>query len=134
MSKNNSEKQRSGYEKLLQGNRDWVKNELGKDPEYFTKLAAGQDPEVLWIGCSDSRVPANEVTNTRPGQVFVHRNIANVCVHSDMNMLSVLQYAVEVLGVGFVLVATGVNRIRNQRYRPADVLLKTFGQKMIALA
>ncbi|HEY0770042.1 MAG TPA: carbonic anhydrase, partial [Sphingobacteriaceae bacterium] len=83
-------KLRRSYEQLLQGNRDWVKQETAKDPDYFSRLAAGQNPDVLWIGCSDSRVPANQVTNTKAGQVFVHRNIANVCVHSDMNMLSVL--------------------------------------------
>jgi carbonic anhydrase len=105
MSIERSEKQKRGYEELLQGNRDWVKNETEKDPEYFDKLAAGQEPDVLWIGCSDSRVPANEVTNTKPGQVFVHRNIANVCVHSDMNMLSVLDYAVNVLKVKHVIVS-----------------------------
>lgn len=105
MSAENSEKQKRAYEELLQGNRDWIKRETEKDPDYFNKLASGQDPDVLWIGCSDSRVPANEVTNTKPGQVFVHRNIANMCVHSDMNMLSVLDYAVNVLKVKHVIVA-----------------------------
>lgn len=105
MSKCLIEKQKRGYEELLQGNRDWVQTETDRDPDYFKKLAAGQEPDVLWIGCSDSRVPANEVTNTRPGQVFVHRNIANVCVHSDMNMLSVLDYAVNVLKVKHVIVS-----------------------------
>ena len=100
-----SEKQKRTYQDLLKGNRDWVKAETEKDPSFFDKLAAGQEPDVLWIGCSDSRVPANEVTNTRPGQVFVHRNIANVCVHSDMNMLSVLDYAVNVLKVKHVIVS-----------------------------
>ena len=93
------------YDELLQGNRIWVQSQLDQDPEYFTKLAAGQDPDVLWIGCSDSRVPANQVTNTKPGEIFVHRNIANVCAHSDMNMLSVLDYAVNVLTVKHVIVA-----------------------------
>jgi carbonic anhydrase len=102
--KQKEERTRS-YQELLQGNRDWVESELEKDPDYFKKLAAGQEPDVLWIGCSDSRVPANEVTKTKPGQVFVHRNIANVCVHSDMNMLSVLDYAVNVLKVKHVIVA-----------------------------
>ena len=105
ISEENSEKQKRAYEELLQGNRDWVKKETDKDPDYFNKLAAGQEPDVLWIGCSDSRVPANEVTNTKPGQVFVHRNIANMCVHSDMNMLSVLDYAVNVLKVKHVIVS-----------------------------
>jgi carbonic anhydrase len=93
------------YESLLQGNREFVEGQLKEDPDFFKKLAAGQHPEVLWIGCSDSRVPANQLTNTKPGEVFVHRNIANVCVHTDMNMLSVLDYAVNVLKVKHVIVA-----------------------------
>lgn len=97
--------QRSSYNALLKGNSDWVAKRIGEDPAYFENLAKGQSPEVLWIGCSDSRVPANEVTGTRPGEVFVHRNIANLCVHSDMNMLSVLDYAVNVLKVKHVIVA-----------------------------
>jgi carbonic anhydrase len=97
------------YEELLQGNKDWVANQLAADPDFFTKLAKGQNPDVLWIGCSDSRVPANEVTNSKPGEVFVHRNIANMCVHSDMNMLSVLDYAVNVLKVKHVIVAGHYN-------------------------
>jgi carbonic anhydrase len=74
------------------------------DPEYFDKLANGQNPPVLWIGCADSRVPANQITGTRPGEVFVHRNIANMVIHTDMNMLSVLDYAVNVLKVKHVIV------------------------------
>lgn len=97
--------QRSSYEKLLQGNAKWVERRMSEDPKYFTELAKGQHPEVLWIGCSDSRVPTDEVTGTKPGEVFVHRNIANVCVHSDMNMLSVLDYAVNVLKVKHIIVA-----------------------------
>lgn len=93
------------YEQLLQNNRDWVKEQTDREPDFFTKLAEGQSPEILWIGCSDSRVPANQITNTKPGEVFVHRNIANVCAHSDMNMLSVLDYAVNVLKVKHVIVA-----------------------------
>ncbi|WP_256012937.1 carbonic anhydrase [Desertivirga xinjiangensis] len=93
------------YQQLLEGNRTFVAEQLSTDPDYFTTLASGQKPEVLWIGCSDSRVPANQVTNTKPGEVFVHRNIANVCVHSDMNMLSVLDYSVNVLKVKHVIVA-----------------------------
>ncbi|MFD2147877.1 carbonate dehydratase [Mucilaginibacter antarcticus] len=90
---------------MLSGNREWVDSKLKEDPEYFKTLAKGQSPEVLWIGCADSRVPANQVTGTNPGEVFVHRNIANVCVHTDMNMLSVLDYAVNVLKVKHVIVA-----------------------------
>ena len=97
--------QMQSYKQLLEGNKTFVEESLLSDPEYFNKLASGQHPEVLWIGCSDSRVPANQVTNTKPGEVFVHRNIANVCAHSDMNMLSVLDYAVNVLKVKHVIVA-----------------------------
>jgi carbonic anhydrase len=92
------------YESLLKGNKTFVANSLKLDAEYFTKLAEGQSPPVLWIGCADSRVPANQITNTAPGEIFVHRNIANMVVHSDMNMLSVLDYAVNVLKVKHVIV------------------------------
>ncbi|MES2265546.1 MAG: carbonate dehydratase [Bacteroidota bacterium] len=97
--------QSASYNKLKQNNSEWVAKRVAEDPEFFTNLAKGQSPEVLWIGCSDSRVPANEVTGTKPGEVFVHRNIANVCVHTDMNMLSVLDYAVNVLKVKHVIIA-----------------------------
>ena len=92
------------YESLLEGNRKWVKEKLEQDPEFFERLATGQSPEVLWIGCSDSRVPANEITGTQPGDIFVHRNIANLVVHSDMNLLSVLHYAVDFLKVKHIIV------------------------------
>jgi carbonic anhydrase len=92
------------YKKLLEGNREWVAKKLSEDPQFFEKLSRGQRPPLLWIGCSDSRVPANEITNTRPGEVFVHRNIANMVVHSDMNMLSVLDFAVQILEVKHVIV------------------------------
>jgi len=92
------------YESLLDGNKQFVADALAEDPEYFIKLANGQTPPVLWIGCADSRVPANQITNTSPGEIFVHRNIANMVVHSDMNMLSVLDYAVNVLKVKHVIV------------------------------
>src|SRR6201989_532624 len=92
------------YQKLLDGNKQFVADTLKLDPEYFEDLAKGQSPPVLWIGCADSRVPANQITNTAPGQIFVHRNIANMVIHSDMNMLSVLDYAVNVLKVKHVIV------------------------------
>jgi carbonic anhydrase len=89
---------------LLRGNREWAEDVVRRDPGFFTRLASQQSPRYLWIGCSDSRVPANEITGTDPGEVFVHRNVANVVVHSDLNCLSVLQYAVEVLEVEHVVV------------------------------
>ena len=92
------------YEGLLDGNKQFIENALSDDPDYFNKLANGQSPPILWIGCADSRVPANQITNTAPGEIFVHRNIANMVIHSDMNMLSVLDYAVNVLKVKHVIV------------------------------
>jgi len=92
------------YHQLLEGNKNWVAEKLQQDPDFFNRLSQGQNPQVLWIVCSDSRVPANEITNTQPGDIFVHRNIANMVVHSDMNMLSVLDYAVNVLKVKHVIV------------------------------
>ena len=92
------------YTRLLENNKSWVKKKLELDPNYFNKLSGGQNPEYLWIGCSDSRVPANQITGTQPGEIFVHRNIANMVVHTDMNMLSVLSYAVEVLKVKHIIV------------------------------
>lgn len=92
------------YNKLLENNKKWVAEQLAIDPVYFDKLANSQNPEYLWIGCSDSRVPANQITGTAPGDIFVHRNIANMVIHSDMNMLSVLSYAVEVLKVKHIIV------------------------------
>jgi len=92
------------YKKILENNKKWVENKLALNPEYFNNLAEGQRPPLLWIGCSDSRVPANEIIGAEPGEVFVHRNIANMVVHSDMNMLSVLDYAVNALKVKHVIV------------------------------
>lgn len=92
------------YQSLLDGNRAWVKEKNEQDPGFFERLSKGQSPQVLWIGCSDSRVPANEVTRTKPGDIFVHRNIANMVIHSDMNLLSVLDYAVNALKVRHVIV------------------------------
>ncbi|MGZ4033389.1 MAG: carbonic anhydrase [Bacteroidia bacterium] len=95
---------RKSYEKLLIGNKQWAAEKLQQDPDFFKSLVLGQNPEYLWIGCSDSRVPANEITGTKSGEIFVHRNIANVVVHTDMNLLSVLYYAVEVLHVKHVII------------------------------
>lgn len=92
------------YEGLLQGNKKFVEEALQEDPQFFEKLANGQKPPVLWIGCADSRVPANQITHTNPGEIFVHRNIANVVIHTDLNLLSVLDYAVNVLKVKHVIV------------------------------
>ncbi|MCL4865608.1 MAG: carbonate dehydratase [Gemmatimonadales bacterium] len=89
---------------LLQKNRDWAERTRAQDPEFFSNLAGQQAPQFLWIGCSDSRVPANQIVGLPPGEVFVHRNVANLVVHSDLNCLSVIQYAVEVLRVKHIIV------------------------------
>ena len=91
-------------EHLFENNRKWASSICAKDADFFKKLAAQQSPEYLWIGCSDSRVPANELLGMLPGELFVHRNIANVVVHTDLNCLSVLQFAVEVLGVKHIII------------------------------
>lgn len=92
------------YQKLIEGNKVFAEKKLLQDPTFFKRLAQGQKPDYLWIGCSDSRVPANEITNTESGQIFVHRNIANVVVHTDTNLLSVLEYAVKYLQVRHIIV------------------------------
>ncbi len=89
---------------LLSNNRAWAEAEVARDPDFFNRLAQQASPEYLWIGCSDSRVPANELLGLAPGDVFVHRNIANVVVHSDLNALSVLQFAIDVLKVKHVII------------------------------
>ncbi|HET7370825.1 MAG TPA: carbonate dehydratase [Gammaproteobacteria bacterium] len=91
-------------DQLLNNNREWAKNTAQRDPEFFTRSAAGQSPSCLWVGCSDSRVPASQLVGAGPGELFVHRNISNVIVHSDLNCLSVMQYAVEVLKVGHIII------------------------------
>jgi len=90
--------------RLFKNNRRWARAKISADPDFFQRLIAQQSPAFLWIGCSDSRVPANEIVGLEPGEVFVHRNVANVVSHSDMNCLSVLQYAVEVLKVQHIIV------------------------------
>ena len=90
--------------KLLQNNRDWAYRIEKEDPDFFHQLAKQQHPEYLWIGCSDSRVPANQIIGMAPGEVFVHRNVANVVVHTDLNCLSVMQYAVDQLKVKHILI------------------------------
>lgn len=89
---------------MLVNNREWAETVKTDDPEFFDKLAAQQTPEFLWIGCSDSRVPANQIVGLMPGEIFVHRNVANMVVHTDTNCLTVLQYAVEVLKVRHIIV------------------------------
>ena len=92
------------YERLLLENKAWASEKVLDDPDYFNRLANIQTPEFLWVGCSDSRVPANEITNTKPGEIFVHRNVANMVVHTDLNLLTVLDYAVNHLKVKHVIV------------------------------
>jgi carbonic anhydrase len=92
------------YKSLLLANKAWVKEKLSLQEDYFENLSKGQQPQFLWVGCSDSRVPAEEVTGTTPGEIFVHRNIANLVVHTDLNVQSVLFYAIEVLKVKDVIV------------------------------
>ena len=109
------------YDKLLENNLNWVQQKREQDPEYFARLAKIQKPRFLWIGCSDSRIPPNEVTGTQPGEIFVHRNIANLAINTDLNMLSVLQYAVEVLQVEHVIVCGhygcgGINAALENKY------------------
>ena len=91
-------------DQLLSNNKEWAQKMISKDPEFFKKLVAQQSPEFLWIGCSDSRVPANEIVGLLPGELFVHRNVANVIVHTDLNSLSVLQFAIDVLGIKHIIV------------------------------
>ena len=92
------------YQKLLLENKAWAAEKVADDPQFFKRLADIQTPEFLWIGCSDSRVPANEITGTQPGEIFVHRNVANLVVNTDVNLLSVLDYAVTYLKVKHVIV------------------------------
>lgn len=92
------------YERLLLENKAWAREKIKDDPEYFKRLAKIQKPEFLWIGCSDSRVPSNEITGTEPGEIFVQRNIANMVIHTDLNLLSVLEYAVVHLKVRHIIV------------------------------
>jgi len=94
----------SELQQLLDNNRRWASRQRRDDPEFFDRLAAIQAPQYLWVGCSDSRVPANQITGLMPGEVFAHRNVANLVVHTDMNCLSVIQFAVEVLRVRHVIV------------------------------
>ncbi len=94
----------NSIDQLFRNNREWAEQILREDPGFFDRLASQQAPEYLWIGCADSRVPANEIINLPPGEVFVHRNIANVVVHTDLNCLSVIQYAVDILEVKHIIV------------------------------
>jgi carbonic anhydrase len=97
------------FEKILQDNKEWAAAQIKNDPDYFRRLVEIQSPEILWIGCSDSRVPADRITATEPGEIFVHRNVANLVVHTDLNLLTVLQYAVEILKVKHVIVCGHYN-------------------------
>ncbi len=94
----------NSYKKLLEGNKLFASSKQFEDKEYFKKLSYGQTPDYLWIGCSDSRVPANEITSTKSGEIFVHRNVANLVVHTDMNLLSVLEFAINNLKIKHIIV------------------------------
>lgn len=113
---------------LLNNNRIWAAKIRQQDPDFFSKLSLQQAPEYLWIGCSDSRVPANQIIDIMPGQVFVHRNIANVVVHTDFNCLSVIQYAVEVLKVKHIIVCGhyGCGGVRAAIENNADGLINNW--------
>ncbi|MDR1075856.1 MAG: carbonate dehydratase [Xanthomonadaceae bacterium] len=123
----------SQLEKLLQKNADWAERVVREDPQFFGRLADQQAPEYLWIGCSDSRVPANQIIDMAPGEVFVHRNVANVVVHTDLNCLSAIQFAVDVLKVRHILVVghygcSGVKAtLEEQRVGLADNWLRHVG-------
>lgn len=112
------------YEVLLQNNKEWAEGKQAADPDFFSRLSQLQTPEFLWIGCSDSRVPANEITGTDPGEIFVHRNVANLVINTDVNVLSVLDYAVNHLKVKHIIVCGhyGCGGIRaaitNHDYKP----------------
>jgi carbonic anhydrase len=93
-----------GIAELLEKNRGWAARQVAQDPRFFARLAAQQSPAYLWIGCSDSRVPATQLVDLPPGEMFVHRNVANIVVHSDLNCLAVLQYAIDVLRVGHIII------------------------------
>lgn len=110
----------SDVKKLLEQNREWAAHKLGEKPDFFNELSEQQAPKYFWIGCSDSRVPANQITGLMPGEVFVHRNVANVVSHVDLNCLSVMQFAVEVLKVEHIIVCGhygcgGVNAALNNK-------------------
>jgi carbonic anhydrase len=97
-------KNSSALDQLFANNREWAEAKIAKDADFFKRLVSQQAPEYLWIGCSDSRVPANEIVNLLPGELFVHRNVANVVVHTDLNCLSVIQFAIDLLKVKHILV------------------------------
>jgi len=113
--------------KLLQNNREWADRIAREDPDFFQQLSKQQHPEYLWIGCSDSRVPANQIIGMAPGEVFVHRNVANVVAHSDLNCLSVVQYAVDQLKVKHILIVGHYGCLHNTRVGLADNWLRHVG-------
>ena len=123
---------------LLDNNRRWAADVTARDPDFFSRLTGQQAPDYLWIGCADSRVPANEIVGMAPGELFVHRNVANLVVHSDVNCLSVLQFAIDVLGVEHVIVCGhygcgGVRAAMNdERHGLVDNWLRTIRDTMRA--
>lgn len=120
----------SSLSHLLENNKAWAESRIAEDPGYFSRLANQQNPEYFWIGCSDSRVPANQITGLDPGEVFVHRNVANVVVPSDLNCLAVMQFAVDVLKVKHIIVVGHYNcggvraALENQRHGLVDNWLR----------
>lgn len=116
----------SGLERLFKNNREWAAGIKERDQRFFNKLSEQQSPDYLWIGCSDSRVPANEIVGMLPGELFVHRNVGNLVIHTDLNCLSVVQYAIDVLKVRHIIVCGhydcgAVNTVvRNERYGLVD--------------
>ena len=119
--------------KLFDQNRAWAEKMCKQDPDFFSKLAKQQSPEYLWIGCSDSRVPANEIVGLMPGELFVHRNVANVVVHTDLNCLSVIQFAVDMLKIKHIMVFSILTALKYAPKLSVQSLTCKFGGKCCAI-
>ena len=119
--------------RLLANNASWARQMLDRDPQFFRRLQNQQTPEYLWIGCSDSRVPANEIVGLLPGELFVHRNVANLVVHTDLNCLSVLQYAIDVLGEKFTVVRSRESVLDLSSRADVAAVTSLLGRQEVAL-